>query len=107
MPPIKKTLAVRKPTKSIEVLKSSTKDIWIITPAEKPKVSPINLRLGLLTNNPKMAPMVVAIPARKDKKKLYRAGVDLIINFDKSNNSVFLIILISSLSSLYAQIHRN
>jgi len=38
-----------------------------MTPAEKPKVNPRNLRLGLLTNTSKIAPIFVAISARKDK----------------------------------------
>jgi hypothetical protein len=80
MPAIKNMLAVRKPTKLIELLRSSTKDIWIMTPAEKPKVNPTNLRLGLLTNSPKIAPIVVAIPARKDKNNAFK------IVFSKSSS---------------------
>jgi len=71
MPAIKNKLAQRKPTKLIEFIKSSTKDICIKIPAEKARENHRNLCVGFLINNPNRPPIVVAIPAKNDKKIAY------------------------------------
>ncbi len=69
MPAIKYRLANEKPTKSMELPRSSTKDICNMTPAEKLKENQINFSEGFLMNNAKRAPIVVAMPAKNDNNR--------------------------------------